>query len=107
MSKQTHLDAMFTSLGECFKPSTTVMELAAVWIDGGIITFNVNDAPTVKKKSRITKGDTVCVLDGVLYNYGTFDTVWEIVKCSGNIDSSVLKLQLKEPYTQELITITL
>lgn len=107
MSKQSHLDTMFQSFGECFKPSTTIMELAAIWLDKPL--RNYGEGLRIR---RLTKGDIVCVDMNVLMDYMLQDfhpllPKYRITKCTGNIDSSILKMELENIETNEHITINI
>lgn len=82
---------LFELLSNTLKPSTTLMELAAIWVEG---------------QGRFAKGDKV-YLDTSLESF-TKDTLvytHEVEKCMGTIGDSVLEITFKDLSDGELITI--
>lgn len=98
---------LFDFIGKSMQPNKSLMELNAVWIEKGIRVFNEHSSQKIRLTHRIAKGDFISLNnDNTIKDYGTGE-VYEILKCMGTIDNSVLEIEVKNIETEEIKIISI
>ena len=95
------MESLFNTFADLVSPFNKIMPIEAVWLNDPVITDS-------GKKWRIKAGDKVRVrLDRITNISHNLPATHRIVRCKGNLVSSVLQVELENLETKELSTLNL
>lgn len=82
-----------------YKQLNDEMEVAAIWVNGGII---IQSEGKTKRKVRISEGDLIPVFDGELVRGRFMQPTHKVIGCFGNATSTKLSFMAVDILTQEV-----
>lgn len=94
--QHAHGDIM-SQLVNCFKPSTTIMPLAAIWLERSVMARKMDGTPV--RTVRLQEGMFIRVVNQRIIDCG--EPTHQILGCRGTVSSSVLIFDLRNVETDQ------